>query len=213
MGVDRDDLKSDYPEWIEETFATLERACSWWCCRKIATVTMENGTNSAALPSDYIRLTSAKTPITIAPSGSTNTYMEATVVPREDLIRLESALLYPFAFSSNTARRSFPVYLQPSEEGLWFLKTLHTVSEDIVFEVSYVAQIPRLVDSEDENVITRKYPDLVKSMLKKIAFEEMDDPRAATWVEKSRLYLRDAIAVDEYERVTSQKFRMGGGSR
>lgn len=216
VGIDRDDLKGEYDQWVEECFVELENASNWWCCRTRSNVIMEAGTMAIELPSDYIKLTGAKTPITIIPTNSSTIAvrrLEVIVVPFEDLVRLDSSLLYPAAFTTLVNRRGFPVYLEPSEEGLWSIKTLEQVAEDITFDVSYIQKIKRLAEENDTNVITTKYPNMVKAKLKQIVFETIDDPRAEMWEAKFKRYHRLAVAQDEYERVHAQKFRMGGGSR
>jgi hypothetical protein len=92
----------------------------------------------------------------------------------------------------------------------WTLNVIEAPATDLNFVVSYYAYLDDLVEDEDENHLTKNYPDLVENKIKAIAFQSINDPIAGQF-EGAAMKLRDeAILEDQRRSRRGRVLRMGG---
>jgi hypothetical protein len=85
IGIARDDLASEYDNWINRGIRAVQRDHSYNCMRHVDTVTMASGTSSVLLPSDFKELQPQKGSVSIFDAATG--YYVCEVTTRELLIR------------------------------------------------------------------------------------------------------------------------------
>lgn len=210
IAVQRTDLEELYPDWINQALKGIQRDWSFNCMRHEADITITTATTFVDMPADFKELQQARPPIfyKFHDTGD-DRLIPCDVVRQEELVRLDTSLLYPARYSRIRPFRYYPVYLSWND-GQCKLHILEEDHEEMDFVIKYYRYLPALSAPDDENGITRDYEEMVKAKVKAIAFEEIGDPQAADWETVYVLKLKAMKDHEAYSYVAGRRLQMGG---
>lgn len=210
VAVQRTDLEEFYPDWINQALNGIQKDFSFNCMRHEGDVTIETGSTSVSMPSDFKELQQARPPIFFRYGDATDSRLiPCDVVRQEELIRLDSALLYPARYARVRPFRYGPVFMSWTD-GLPALNLIESDHEEMTFLVKYFRFFPTLSAPTDSNALTNGYEELVKAKVKAVAFEEIGDPASADWETTYVLKLKAAKDHETYSYVAGRRLQMGG---
>jgi hypothetical protein len=210
VAVQRTDLETFYPAWINQAMKGIQRDWSFNAMRHEADVTILQGTTSVPMPADFKELQKARPPIYYRFfDASDSRLIPCDIVRQEELIRLDTSLLYPARYSRVRPFRYYPVFMDWID-GQPTLNLLENDHEEMTFLVKYFRYFPEMSRPDDENPITRDYEEMVKAKLKAVAFEEIGDPQAADWEHVYVLKLKAMKDHEAYSYVAGRRLQMGG---
>jgi hypothetical protein len=202
VNISRPDLEELYPDWINNGLQQICQDFSFNCMRFLATVVMPAGSSSVALPGDFKELTPARSPVSVV-SNTDASLAPVNMTRREDLIATR-ATVFVAGFA-----RCLDAYISNNGE-TWTLNLLDATTTPISFSVSYFRILPNLEAGDQDNYLTRTYPELVKAKIKAIGFDEINDPLGASWEAKYILQLRRAKSDDIKRFLQGRVTQMGG---
>lgn len=207
VGVNRNDLEGDYPNWVNQALLSITQDNNWNCMRTSDDFTILTGQTSVALSSDFKGLTQKRSPVGLVDSASGGRIMPCDVRFLEDIERPNAFLSIP---RSTTFTRFGPdVYLH-NDGNRWFLNVIDATSQDLVFRVKYFRFLPKLINDTDSNHMTETYPEMVKAKVRSVGFEEIGDPMAATAEATYELKKKKAINHDRRAWLAGRRLQMGG---
>jgi hypothetical protein len=197
-GVQRSDLATDIPDYINEAIREIEKRRSFTAMKAEATLTMSVGTSSATLPADFKELQNPREAVFI--QGTDGSLLPVEVVSREQELQKFATL-----GSGYYAR----VYL----DTLGTVKTIKIAGAAdgvFTFVVRYYKFLPDLATGTDTNFFTNEYPRLIITKAKSLALSEVNDPIVGELEMLFEKMYREAVADDAKRDVSGLSLRMGG---
>lgn len=204
IAVSRDDLGDQYGAIVNQAVRDTQAERNWNCMRQKAVISIPSGDKSASFPDDFKCLTLQRDPIVqILPGGMP---LKVNMFTREQIERLTTD--FGELVSATIGRqRKYSVYTDV-DDGVWFLGLLVPATEDLDFQVSYYRFLPKLDDDNDQNQLTRDYPQMIVNRAKSIAFQLVNDPMADAFEAKYQQELKSYSATDAYLAVAGRQIRM-----
>lgn len=215
--VQRDDLVSLYPSFVNEALTEIQRRRSWLCMKNLSFFSILNGNSSVSLATDdnndttyFKELTIGNSPVQL--QGEDLIFTPCDVWTREKVLRrqarlISNSILYTIYSHPDQSRRvSVPVWIGWENEQPT-LNILFSAASNLPFQVSYYGYLPPLVNPTDSNYLTINYPEMVVNKAKAIAFSTIQDPVAANIEDFFEKKFREAVAQDAYQQVAGLELR------
>jgi hypothetical protein len=202
-----------YPVWINRALRKIQTDSSFACMRRRAGFTIPASASFVELPENFKELTAELYPVSVVDPAISGALAEFPC----QVISREKILASRVSWYANTRAQGqqgtldgLPVWLEMNDNDRWTLNVIEAPATDLNFVVSYYAYLDDLVEDEDENHLTKNYPDLVENKIKAIAFQSINDPIAGQF-EGAAMKLRDeAILEDQRRSRRGRVLRMGG---
>lgn len=202
-----------YPVWINRALRKIQTDASFACMRRRATFTVASGDSAVLLPQNYKELTAELFPVSVVDPSVSGVLGEfpCQVVSREKILASRvSWFANTRAQNQQGSLDGLPIWIEMNDADRWTLNVIESTTSPLNFVVSYYAYLDDLVNDDDENHLTKNYPDLVENKIKAIAFQSINDPIAGQF-EGAALKLRDeAILEDQRRSRRGRVLRMGG---
>lgn len=214
----RSDMRGWYSEWTRRAFREIQDAYGWEAINDIVSgdITIDAPGQSAPLPSDFRSFISEPSPVHLRKNVSSDiSLFPCTLISRAQALSYRASSFYPPSSASLRAPSAgIPVYVTNDGTGRQFLNLMYPAQEQMVFVVEYYAYLPGLEKDEDTNAFLLEYPELVESVLKRVAFTHVNDlPMIAAMTTLVDAAMRRAKRADYEKANKGRKLRMGGGGR
>lgn len=210
--IARDDLKSEYGNWIQQSLRSIQNDNNWLCMKTSSLVTLLAGGTQVSLPSDFKELTPGRSPIFMfaanATINSTSKWLPCDVKREEELFRQDAALLLPRRLQT-LSHRGPDIYLNNNGDSA-SMNIIDTLGQDTQFRVTYYRYLPVLEKDSDSNYFTEHYEEMVKNKIKAVAFEEIVDPISTEYEQLYEVKKKKAQISDSRRALAGRVLRMGG---
>lgn len=211
LGVQRDDLKPDYPDFINEACKEIQKMRNWSWMHRLDNVVMQPGQTEVYLP-DGFKTFEGKPPVFLLSSPSLNNpynlNRKCIVVHRSEFMRQYQSYS-PYGYLNRRVIPEFPLWYDTIDDR----PVMGCLTNDLGvlnFSVSYYKWLPKLQNPGDENYLSLHEPLLVIAKAKSIALSSINDPLAMGFEQEYMTRLKPAMDDDELLRMANLRVRIGG---
>lgn len=219
VGVQRNDLRAEYKDFINQAIHNAQERRSWGCMTHKDTKTLQSGRTFVIMPGDFKELQRGQAPIGILNNQTTSfgpLYLPCRIMSKRELERLNTYGVYNGVFFYGLFSQALnpyqfvnlPIYID-WQDGFPAINILGKASTDITFIINYFKWIPSLEKEEDTNWFTMTAPEMIYNKAMALAFEMIKDYEAAQFHEQLYdKYLLIASRSDDYAQVAGTVYRM-----
>lgn len=208
LGVQRDDLKPDYPDFINEACREVQKDRDWSFMHNLEDVVIPNGQRETYLPNNF-KTFEGEPPVFLKQAGNfpQRRQHRCKVIHRSQFERQ-----YSYGTASSLFHRNGP------EFPLWYdtindraiIGTHANALGDLTLIVSFFGWLPTLRNPGDENYLTKHHELLIIAKAKAVALASVNDPLAQGFEQEAAMRFRTAANNDEKERLAQLRVRIGG---
>lgn len=199
-GIQRDDLATDIPNFINEALKDLQIRRSWICMKDEIQITIPAGSDSIQLPDNFKELQNPRESIhLIYNDGSGDRLLPVEVTTRADQLQRI------FRLGRDLWMR---VFLDLTNDQK-FIRVGENASQDLPFNLRFYGFLPDLATGTDSNSLTNNYPEMIIARAKAIALASVNDPLAEGMEALTEKRFLEAKTDDGRREISGVTVRMG----